>query len=252
MESASRWHLRDPSERLQLVGQIARGLESPPGILLEAVTHELLESRVDVLVRGPEIRRILLEYRGHGLGGRTSLERAMAPEHLVHDDAKREDVAPAVDGRGLDLLGGHVADRSHHDARLGRRRKLGLACGALDLGELGQAEIEDLDAAPTRHEEILGLQVPMDDSFVMRGCQALGDLRGVADRLPRRDWPLAKLLAQRLPFEQFFDDVWHAVVLPHVVDDRDVGMVEDPRGAGFLLETPQPIRVRGYGSREDL
>ena len=68
-------------------------------------------------------------------------------------------------GRASHLLGGHVAHRSHHRPRrglAGARRRARLLVGLLDA--LGQAEIQELEVAIARHEDVLGLQVPVDDA----------------------------------------------------------------------------------------
>ena len=40
-----------------------------------------------------EFRRVLLEDRGHRVGGRVALERALAGEHFVEHGAEREQIA---------------------------------------------------------------------------------------------------------------------------------------------------------------
>ena len=92
----------------------------------------------------------------------------------------------------------------------------------------------------------------MDDPLPVGSGQALGDLVGVVDGLARRETPARKLRTQRLAFQQLLDDVGRPVMLADVVDDRDVGVVEDPGRTGFLLETLQPVRVLRAGSGQDL
>src|SRR6266540_1086300 len=80
--------------------------------------------------------------------------------------------------------------------------------GAIDvrriLGELGQAEVEDLHPSVGGDEEVLGLQVAVHDPLLVRHGERRGDLDGVVDRLPqrqRRRHHVADGVAQRLPFE---------------------------------------------------
>ena len=244
---------RDRGERLEVVREVPGGLEPPFGVLLEAVTHEPLEAGVDVLVRDGKVGRVLLQDRRHRLAGRVAPERALAREHLVQDHAESEDVASSIGGLGLDLLGRYVAERSHDDdparSPSGARTR---SAEPSHLGQLREAEVEDLDAAVSGHEEVLGLQVPVDDALLVGGGQALGDLGGVVDGLARGEAPSGELRAQRLALEQLLNDVGSAIVLADVVDDRDVGVVEHPRRPGFLLEALQPVRVSREGSRKDL
>ena len=131
--------------------------------------------------------------------------------------------------------------------------KVGLRARAFaDLRQLGQAEVEDLDAAVLRDEEVLGLQVPVDDAFLVRGREAMRDLRRVVDRLALREPAAGEDGAQRLAFEELLDDVRRAVHLPDVVDGGDVGVVEDPGGLGLLLEAAQAVGIGGEGRRQHL
>ena len=108
---------------------------------------------------------------------------------------------------------------------LGRRRSRRSArvsvAGRFRLRQLRQAEVEDLDAPVLRHEQVLGLQVPVDDPLLVRRREAARDLDRVVDRLARRRAaPPASALAQRLALEQLRDDVRRAVVRADVVDRR--------------------------------
>ena len=85
----------------------------------------------------------------------------------------------------------------------------------------------------------------MDDAAVVGGREALGDLQGVVDRLASRQRAAVDLVAQRLAFEQLRDDVGRAVLRADVVDGEDVRMVERARGPRLLVETAQPVSVRG-------
>ena len=106
-------------ERLEIERDVVRGVESLLGALLEAVAHDALEARRDVLVRDREVRRVFLQDRRHRVRGRVAVEGAAAREHLVEDRAEGEDVAARVGGPAAHLLGRHVAERAQHDAGLG-------------------------------------------------------------------------------------------------------------------------------------
>ena len=224
-------------------------------ILLEAVADDALETRRDVLVGDGKIRRILAQDRRHRVRGRVAVECALARQHLVEDRPEGEDVAAGVGGLAADLLGRHVAERAQDDAGLGapglRREVRPARVRALGLCQLGEAEVEDLDASVFGDEDVLGLQVAVDDALLVRGRQALGDLRRVVDRpcAARSGRPRAR--AERLALEQLLDDVGRAVVLPDVVDRRDVGMVEDARPPSPPARSgeagPRPARTTPAG-----
>ena len=201
-----------------------------------------------VLVAGR--RRVFLQDRVHRLDRRIGVERAAAGEHLVEHDAEREDVGAVIDGLAAHLLGRHVAHRAEHRARarqrtrMGEQGRLGLNRGAR-LGQLGEAEVEDLDAAVARDEDVVRLQVAVDDALLVRGGQAPGDLAGVVDGLPMRQRRGADARAQRIALEQLGDDVGRAVVGADVVHAEDVGVIERADRARLLLEAAEAIRVRG-------
>ena len=103
------------------------------------------------------------------------------------------------------LLGRHVAQRSHHDARLRvlrLRRRARFVAGLLVLGPLRQTEVEDLQVAVFRDEEVFGLQVSVDDPLLVRRGEAFGDLEGEVHGLLRRDGPRVEPVAQRHALEE--------------------------------------------------
>lgn len=136
----------------------------------------------------------------------------------------------------------HVIERPQHDSRLrtgGGRRRLRERTGfRLQPGQLGESEIEDLEPAVFGDEEVLRLQVPMDDSFVVGCGETLRRLEGVVDGLSRREPSIGQYFAQRLSFQKLADDVRRSLVRPDVVDGNDVGVVEDTRSPRLLLEAP--------------
>ena len=224
-------------------------------VLLETVPDDALEAGRDVLVRDGEVRRVFLQDRRHRVGGRVAVERAPAREHLVEDRAEGEDVAARVGGLAADLLGRHVAERAEHDAGLrarGRGRQVRRLAALLRVRELGEAEVEDLHAAVVGDEDVLGLQVPVDDPLLVRGREAVDDLERVVDRLARRELAAREDRPERLALEQLLDDVGRALVRADVVDRGDVGMVQDARRLGLLLEPAQPVGVGGEGGGQDL
>ena len=121
------------------------------------------------------------------------------------------------------------------------------------LAQLGQTEIENLDAPIVRDEDVLGLDVPVDDPFLVRR----GEPRRDGDRRIRRlcvvtSAPCPEHVAQRLAMQDFADDVRRALVRADVVDREDVGVIQRRRGARFLLEATQAVGVGRVGGRKNL
>ena len=121
---------------------------------------------------------------------RRPLERAAAAEHLVEDRAEREEIRAVIRRPAEHLLGRHVAHRAEDGPRLGqpclRFRRSAARAAASGRQLPRQPEVEDLDAAVLGHEQVVGLEIAVHDALVVRGGQALRDLRGELDALPAR------------------------------------------------------------------
>jgi len=93
------------------------------------------------------------------------------------------------------------------------------------------------------HEDVGRLQVAVNDASTVRRSQGLcyfdtqlqGPLQGHA--------PLRDLVTERLPAQVLLHHVVHTVVGAHVVDGRDMRVIQRRRSASFLLETTQALRV---------
>jgi len=120
------------------------------------------------------------------------------------------------------------------------------------LSELGEAEIEDFHSSVSSDEDVLGFQITVDDPLLVRRGQAVGDLERMAERLSRSKGTASESGPKSLAFQQLLDHVGRAVLLSNVVDRRDIGMVQDPRGPGLLLESAQTVGVRCEKGRQDL
>ncbi len=98
------------------------------------MVHDSLEVRRDGLSQRADRRRLVAKDCRHRLGSGSAVERAPASEHLVDDDAEREDIGAWIDHLAAHLFGRHVADRAHRDTGLGqqgRRLIAGRQCGGL-------------------------------------------------------------------------------------------------------------------------
>jgi hypothetical protein len=171
--------------------EIAGGLKSLGRVLLETTIDDARERRWDVPFGHRQIRRILFEDRGHRVRCRLTVERAASREHLVEHRPERKDVGAMIRGHPADLLRRHVAERAQDDAglRIGRRGRQGAQPGQRDvgLGQLGQAEVQNLHAPVCRDEDVLRLQVAVDDALVVRRGETTGNLDRVLERLAHRE-----------------------------------------------------------------
>ena len=184
---ADRRRARRRRQRLEVEREVARGLEAQVRVLLEAVAHDPLERRRDVLVRDGEIRRVLLEDRRHRVGRRSRRGTPACPRASRRGSRRRRRCRCAR-RRACRAPARATCSRACPARRRARCRAVSvgrLVRGggrALGLRQLRQAEVEDLDAAVGGDEEVLGLQVAVDDPLVVRRGEALRDLERVVDR----------------------------------------------------------------------
>ena len=100
------------------------------------------------------------------------LERLPAGEHLEEDHARGVDVGAGVDDLGERLLGRQVLGRPEDHARLREGRDARRRGRETRLGDLGDAEVEDLDdvglAVALDEHDVVGLEVAVDDARGVR------------------------------------------------------------------------------------
>jgi hypothetical protein len=215
-------------------------LQPPPPIALETA----LEQPAD---RGgrrggqPVPVDVGAQHVGHRVRRGLALEQAAAGQHLEQHDTVGPDVGSLVDERAARLLRAHVGDRAHDDPGAGRRdaerrRRTSLCQGGASgtaLESLGQAEIEHLHLAVRRDLHVGGLEVAVDDAFLVRGLERIGHLLRDAQRLDERDRPPAQAIGEVLALHQLHDQRCAAAGFLETVDARDVRMTE--RGEDLRL-----------------
>ena len=121
---------------------------------------------------------------GHWSGG---LEGAVPADHFIENSAEGEDVRAGVDGLAFCLLRRHVGGGADDGTFRGVGRTIGMdregGCGfartGQRLGELGQTEIEDLDAALGIDHNVCRFEVAMGDASGMGFGEGIGDLNRV-------------------------------------------------------------------------
>jgi hypothetical protein len=162
-------------------------------------------------------------------------------EHFVYHRAEGEEVGAGIDGLAVDLFGRHVARGADDDAG---HRRVGKAVGTGERRlQLRHAEVEDLDPAIRSDEGVLGLEIAVDDSAIVRGCEATRASKRDRDRLVYRKRPSVDPLAQALAFQAFGDEERDAPVLPDVMDCEDVRVIQRPCRAGLVCEAAQAFGI---------
>ncbi len=170
--------------------EIARRLKPQFARLLQAARHDG-DKCGGHRVRQRQLR-LLLEDGGNRVGRSLAHECRTTGEHLVEDRPDRKNVGPRVNGLTADLLGRHVARRADHGPGIGFGHRIVVtALLVVRPGQLGDAEIQNLDPPVGGDEQVLGLHITMDDAAVVRCCEPGRGLTREIDRLAPRERALA-------------------------------------------------------------
>ena len=146
------------------------------------------------------------------------------------------------------LLGRHVLDRAENGAGFGD----GFAHRRPVADQLGETEIEDLDAPVFRQEDVRRLQIAVNDPNRVRGSEAAGDAERNFDRGGGRERASAKALRERFAIEKLGDQIGAAVLFPCIEHGDHVGVVEASHRLRFGLEALLQGRARPLAGAHDL
>jgi hypothetical protein len=180
----------------------------------------------------------------------------LTAQQLVEHQAKRKDIGATIDIFGAAvLLGCHVQRRTQRRARASTSRPLApvasLGLGRWSTGNLGDSEVEDLDAIlrrshRVRHQhQVFRLQVSVDDVLFVgrrqRPRRLLTDSRRIYGLWTNRWLHIA--VEQRLAFQKLHDDVQRAVRFLPKLEDLDQPWVTDDVHRPGLVEEALGVLV---------
>ena len=156
--------------------------EAQLAVLLEAALHDVANVRGNVGgERGP--LGLFHHHRGERHRDVLGVERAPAREHFEQHAAEGPDVGALVDGLAARLLGAHVGGGAENDADARGRERQGGGVDRVDravrsprVERFRQTEVEHLHGAIGPHLHVGRFQIAMDDAFLVRGGEGLGDL----------------------------------------------------------------------------
>jgi hypothetical protein len=114
-----------------------------------------------------------------------------------------------------------------------------------------QTEVEDLHFAVGRDLDIRRLEIAMDDAFLVRGFERIGDLPRDHQGFVKGDGARREPIRERGAFDQFEDECGCPVRFFEAVDRTDVGMVQRRQELRFALKASQAFRIGGERFRQD-
>ncbi len=226
------------------VQQVAHEGRAGGMAVLGALGQHLVEDPVPAVRQDPQHRRLHLHGRfiddavEDGVDG-GARERRLAAHQLEDQDAEAEDVRAAVHLAFPDLLGAGVAGRAEEGPGLGE-------AGVFPLGD---AEVHELGASVLAHHDVPGLHVPVDDALGVGVVQGLGQTRGDAELLlvRQRSAFLHQPVQGLAGHELHGQEGTVALLLAHIVDGHDAGMVQQTRDLSLPLEAQQVLVLVGFG-----
>jgi hypothetical protein len=117
---------------------------------------------------------------------------------------------------------------------------------------LGEPEVEDLHDALRRDLDVGGLEIPVDDAFLVSGVERVGDLPGNRERVANGKRPSGHAIRERVPLDELEYEGERAGVFLHPVDRADVWMIQRGEQARLALEARDPLGMGREGLGEDL
>ena len=184
-----------------------------------------------------------------------TFERPLASRHLIQDDAEREDVGAVIRDLAFHLFRRHVGDGTEHDSfgGDGLRWKPGQCLRRIRIvGQLRQAEVEDLRTSVRCDHDVGGLQITMGDPSLVSGADAVNQRDRELEQLIKRQAVTRDDGGEGSAIDEFHRQTCHVVESIDRVHRDDVRMVQRGCGERFLLESTNAIRMAHEPVRERL
>ena len=238
-----------PTDPVQLIAEIARGLPAGVGILGEALFDDSIERGGGDRLKLRDRRRL----RAHDRRDQTRLafpfEGLPTGEHLEEHGTESEQIRASVDVFAFELLGRHVLHGAEDRPRVGERLVLRRLLGTFTrrdrrFASLRKSEVKELDPRFSQHD-VARLQVTMHEAHTVRFVERVGDLSGVHERLIEGQSAFLQSIRKRLSFDVLHDEKVDTVVLPDIVKRADVWMVQARHRPRLALEALAQCRIFG-------
>ena len=176
---------------------------------------------------------ILLQMLHRHHHGGLPVEGHPSRHHLIHHDAQGIDIALGVAVAAPGLLRGRIVNGSH--------RIRGIRVGGNGFRD---SKVRHLHFPFPGNNNILGLDVPVHNTVVVRHLQTGGHLDSDAGRLLDRQPALfLDIGLQRDAFHQLHDNVVDVHLVAHVVDVHDIRVGQGRGGLRLFLELADKILI---------
>ena len=102
------------------------------------------------------------------------------------------------------------------------------------------------------HKYVGGLNVPMNDSFGVRGIERVGDLDSEREQCVQFHMTAGDAVLKRRAFQKLHRNESLPILISDIMNGADVGVIQSRRGLGLALKPGQGVRISGYILRQKL
>ena len=219
-------------------------------ILLQTLEDDALELRREVRVERPRCHGWAIENGIDELWALVLRKRPLPGRHLIDHRAQCVDVAASIAGLVAKLLGRHVRQRAGDLLRGRHRRRLRGPHGGSE--DPRQAEVENLGDSLVSHHDVPRLQVPVNDSVLVRLFERVRNLRGEREHLSLGQLRLRQPVGQRRSGDELHDQEIQAVLRVEIVDGAYVCVIQLGQGQSLFAQLRAGLIGPEGSCRQDL
>ena len=228
---------------VEILGHFGSDLIAIVHVLHHRLEDDVLEIRGNLGHELPDRDRVLVQDRVRHRHRLIADEGKLPRQELVHENAEREEIGPAVHLLAGHLLRGHVGRGSHDGSALRDRAP---------ARDLGKTEVHHLDPALGRALDVRPLDVPVHDSVGMGLAKRIQDLEAQVHDLVPGEGSLLDQLAEGRAGDVFHGEEDVVAVGAHFVDHRGVGMIQRCRRAPLIQKAATGFGILGELLRKKL
>ena len=217
---------------LDLDARVGDGVQSPVGIFVEAAAQHPANTGRHVGWQSIPVG-LALEDGRQCFGQRVVTERPGARQHFIQDAAEGPDIRARIGAIAARLLRAHVGGRARHGVSVVRHA----------VGRHRQSKVEHSHRAGGGELDVGRLEIAVNDAFLVRGLERLGDLTRDLERCAERQRAARETLRQRRAVDELHHDGVHARCDFESVNRRDVRMVQSGEHASFALQAHDALRI---------